>query len=143
MKKRIIRLIFIFVIASSLFAYDLYYKCEYPGVPFRATGTYICNDLGEIMYINPMTGSEIDLLEESPFLESYENLKITKNFVHRNIYDIYGNNFCDFDENGNFYFAGSLSYTTLDYGNYNPDYIVATDVVFIYKFNPVNLSLLI
>ncbi|MCQ2613218.1 MAG: histidine kinase [Treponemataceae bacterium] len=122
----------------NLSATELFFQCKYSEIPSDAKGTYSCDAKGNLRYTSP-DGDYIELLVTPDFLDS-ENYKINRNFVPRNIYDLYGKKFWDFDEKGNFYFLSTLTYLIFDKPDSYVDYETVRDQLVLYKFNPVTLS---
>lgn len=126
------------MVAQKLSADELVIKCKYSDIPVNASGTYLCNDNGNIVYRSP-TGNEINLLKVPDFLSS-EKYKIYNLAASRNGYDFYGNKFYDFDGKGNFYFLATLTFLIFENPDSYIDYETINDILVVYKFNPNTLS---
>ncbi len=139
MKNKLYILVFLLTFTTlNLFATEVTFKCNKKGIPANATGTYTVDYAGKISY-ETLFGNTVDV-SVIPEIPLYENIKLSKLEVCRDIYNLYGNNFYEFDADGNLYFISTFSFKIIEDFEFHLDYEEIKDVTVLYKFDPLNLE---
>ncbi|MCQ2592250.1 MAG: histidine kinase [Treponema sp.] len=120
---------------SHLFAKEIVFSCNKAGIPLAANAKYKCDDAGKIYYEkNDLRG--LELFSLNPPAAEKVSSRLLKVSACRTTKDLFHNDFYDFDSEGNFYFVAN--------GDFHPLYAFddIKNVTYIYKFNPVDESVL-
>lgn len=114
------------------------FKCNKKGIPANASGTYKIDYAGKLTY-KTLREETVDI-NVIPQIPLYENIKLSKLEIYRDNYNLYGNNFYEFDAAGNLYFISTFSFKIIEDSDFHLDYKEIKDITVLYKFNPLSLT---